>query len=262
MDFYCDESLVDSEAPPLSDSTPSRSADYGASEDNEDQRSVVVLSGPYSPISSAEAPRSPTPEESLQELLDEASSLLFGPTARGPLPMLLPSPRIQYGGVIWLVSSFLHGQGHIGSSNQAIRNMELFVPAYLGKESLVRIILATMQALACIPQAKEIFLYWAARGGRDFGNLEETAAGRCPQLQPWTSGDCWSFGTWALAVQVATRFLDQETVEPEEMFVERIRDLYAAAGPDVWIVDVMVMTLFFLHSAKWFWVTLFQETRQ
>lgn len=105
-------SSVESEATPLSESAPSLLSEHVVIEDDDD------------------------------ELLDEASCLLFGSSVANSslmLPLLrVSNMEVQYG---WCW--FLYGQGHIGTSARTVRKMEIFVPVYPGKESGAVIILAT-----------------------------------------------------------------------------------------------------------------------
>lgn len=155
---------------------------------------------------------------------------------------------------------FLYSRGHVGADSSDRKKMASFVPQIRERRNLIVVILVTIQALACVPRAKEIFSYWAAREGRASVGMDGLDAGFCPLLQPWFPNESWTFATWALAVQVVTRFLDQEMVSSDERFAETLLDLYIAARDDCWAIDVMIQTLYFVKAAKWFWKILFKDT--
>ena len=196
----------------------------------------------------------------VEEVLRGASAMLVelgGSTDQNRLD--LSALRIHLGGLIWITLRYLHNQGHVGVEVGDLARIRAKAPELRDKPLMLPVVLVTLQALASTPGASDIFMKWARQEKRENLPRLDYEIVQGPRLQPWNRPELWSFGSFALAIEIVTRFLNQEVPDTETSFANTLGDLFALVGEERWTIEVIVIVLYFVRSTPWFWPTLFRS---
>jgi len=205
----------------------------------------------YSPISPVRFPGT------LEVLERNPSDLLALSNAA---PAVVSEPREEakmlQGGVAWLILKYLYDRHQLQVSGEELAELLTRSPALLRQAEMVPVIIATVHALAGIPDLRNVFLRWLFVEPALLVPDLSGSAGLVSDLKPWEEDLLWSIETWSLALEVIMRLLAQDPLQTELAFISTLAEVFALAGPSKWKIGVITATLFTLKRSPWFWPLL------
>lgn len=89
-----------------------------------------------------------------------------------------------------------------------------------------------LQALACTPGVRVALLRWAKQDNLKFRTPVRSSEVLPPEIHPLDEDELWPFATWALAAQVASKFVSQFRCPLEGVFLEGLQNQARQLGAD------------------------------
>lgn len=92
-------------------------------------------------------------------------------------------------------------------------------------------IVVMLQALACTPGVRVALLRWAKQDNLKFRTPVRSSEVLPPEIHPLDEDELWPFATWALAAQVASKFVSQfRSMSPWRSILRGTSESSEAAG--------------------------------